>query len=218
LRGHNKDFRDDAPQVVIAMAVTRDGFPVRSWVFPGNTTDVTTIAQIKKDLNAWKLHRCVVVGDRGMMSEDNCRTLRGGGGGYILCVPMRRGEAEVKWALARAGRFQKVRDNLWVKEIWHPSRDAAKAQRFVICKNPDDEKRDRKQREDLLERLQAELEALTSLKEEHRKNRVHELMANKSYKRYLTELAGGRVKINRAKVRQEEKLDGKYLSRHPTRR
>src|SRR5207247_10140533 len=55
-------------------------------------------------------------------------------------------------------------------------------------------------------------EALASLKkEEHRKNRVHELMTNKSYKRYLTKLASGRLKIKRAKVHEEEKLDGKYL-------
>lgn len=211
MKGHNKDFRDDAPQVVIAMAVTRDGFPVRSWVFPGNTVDVTTIERVKKDLLSWKLRRCVLVGDRGMISEANCRTLTGGGGGYILGVPMRRGEKEVEFALSRAGRFQKVRDNLSVKEVWYPSPDHVKAQRFVICKNPDEKKRDRLQREELLERLEAELEALVALKPDHRKNRVHELMTNKSYKRYLTELASGQLKVNRAKVKEEERLDGKYL-------
>ena len=39
-----------APQVVVALAVTREGIPVKSWVFPGNTTDVSTIEIIKKDL------------------------------------------------------------------------------------------------------------------------------------------------------------------------
>ena len=37
--GHSKDHRADLPQVVIAMAVTRDGVPVRCWTFPGNTAD-----------------------------------------------------------------------------------------------------------------------------------------------------------------------------------
>jgi hypothetical protein len=41
-RGHSKNGRGDAPQIVIGMAVTREGFPVRHWVFPGNTVDVTT--------------------------------------------------------------------------------------------------------------------------------------------------------------------------------
>ena len=50
LRGHSKNGRGDAPQIVVGMAVTRDGFPVRHWVFPGNTVDVTTVAEVKDDL------------------------------------------------------------------------------------------------------------------------------------------------------------------------
>jgi hypothetical protein len=42
-RGYSKNGRSDAPQMVVGLAVTRDGFPVKSWVFPGNTADVTTI-------------------------------------------------------------------------------------------------------------------------------------------------------------------------------
>ncbi|MCA1677381.1 MAG: transposase, partial [Actinobacteria bacterium] len=37
--GKSKDSRDDLPQIVIGMAVTRDGIPVRVWCWPGNTTD-----------------------------------------------------------------------------------------------------------------------------------------------------------------------------------
>lgn len=53
-RGHSKEGRDANPQVVIALAVTRDGVPVRSWVLPGNTADVATVARIKADLHAWR--------------------------------------------------------------------------------------------------------------------------------------------------------------------
>jgi hypothetical protein len=38
-RGKSKDSRDDLPQVVVGMAVTRDGIPVRVWCWPGNTRD-----------------------------------------------------------------------------------------------------------------------------------------------------------------------------------
>src|SRR3954468_12994735 len=67
-RGHSKEGRDNQPQVVVAMAVTRDGMPVRSWVLPGNTADVATVARIKQDLHAWRLGRCLFVGDGGMYS------------------------------------------------------------------------------------------------------------------------------------------------------
>ena len=70
-RGHSKEGRDNQPQVVVALAVTRDGMPVRSWVLPGDTADVATVARIKEDLRAWRLGRCVFVGDAGMYSAAN---------------------------------------------------------------------------------------------------------------------------------------------------
>jgi len=50
LRGHSKDARPDLPQVVIGMAVTTGGLPVRLWVWPGNTTDTTVLQEVKADL------------------------------------------------------------------------------------------------------------------------------------------------------------------------
>src|SRR3990172_495523 len=64
-RGHSKDKRPDLAQVVIGFAVTRDGVPVRCWVWPGNTVDATVISEIKRDLNEWKLGRLVMVLDTG---------------------------------------------------------------------------------------------------------------------------------------------------------
>ena len=49
--GHSKDHRDDLPQVVIAMAVTRDGIPVRCWTFPGNTPDQKIIRKVQDAAN-----------------------------------------------------------------------------------------------------------------------------------------------------------------------
>src|ERR1700751_1434807 len=96
-RGHSKDSHDADRQVIIAMAVTRDGMPVRSWVLPGNTADVTTVARIKQDLHAWQLGRCLFIGDAGMYSADNLAALSRGLGRYVLAVPMRRvGEVEAE--------------------------------------------------------------------------------------------------------------------------
>ena len=44
--GKSKDSRDDLPQIVIGMAVTRDGIPVRVWCWPGNTADSALIRQV----------------------------------------------------------------------------------------------------------------------------------------------------------------------------
>jgi len=61
--GKSKDHRDDLPQVVIGMAVTREGIPVRVWSWPGNTGDSALIRQVKDELRDWTLSRVVWVAD-----------------------------------------------------------------------------------------------------------------------------------------------------------
>ncbi|MCB9945412.1 MAG: IS1634 family transposase [Geminicoccaceae bacterium] len=68
-RGHSKEGRDNDPQIVIALAVTREGVPVRSWIFPGNTPDVTTVQKVKDDLREMRLGRTLFVSDAGMYSR-----------------------------------------------------------------------------------------------------------------------------------------------------
>ena len=57
--GHSKDHRPDLPQVVIGLAVTREGIPVRVWVWPGNANDQTLVEQVKADLAGWRLGRAI---------------------------------------------------------------------------------------------------------------------------------------------------------------
>ena len=57
--------------MVVALAVTREGLPVHSWVFPDNTSDMATVAKVKADLKGWKLGRALFVRDGGLNSEEN---------------------------------------------------------------------------------------------------------------------------------------------------
>jgi transposase len=57
--GKSKDSRDDLPQVVIGMAVTRDGIPVRVWSWPGSTADSDLIRQVRRDIREWTLSRVI---------------------------------------------------------------------------------------------------------------------------------------------------------------
>ncbi|WP_222432410.1 IS1634 family transposase, partial [Leekyejoonella antrihumi] len=115
--GRSKDFRTDLPQVVIAMAVTRDGVPVRCWTFPGNEQDQKIIRTVKDDLGDWNLRRLVWVADRGFASAGNRAYLTRGGGHYIHAEKLRHTNREAAAALARPGRYKRLADNLRVKEI-----------------------------------------------------------------------------------------------------
>ncbi len=92
--GKSKDSRDDLPQVVIGMAVTRAGIPVRVWCWPGNTSDSALIRQAREDMRDWTLARVMWVADRGFSSARNRRELRRGGGHYIIGEKLRSGSTE----------------------------------------------------------------------------------------------------------------------------
>ena len=209
-RGHSKNGRTDAPQIVVGLAVTRDGLPVRSWVFPGNTSDTTTIEKVKEDLRGWRLNRCVFVGDAGMNSEENRRRLSLGGGKYILASRMRAGDEVTKEVVTRAGRYQIVAENLRVKEV--VVEDGERRRRYVVCHNPKEAERQHQHREKLLEELRLELESLREpgCGEQHSK-RACELLTSRRYGRFLRQSAGGVLNIDRAAVAAEARLDGKWV-------
>jgi transposase len=198
------------PQIVVGLAVTRDGLPVRSWVFPGETTDVTTVEKVKADLRGWKLGRCVFVGDAGMNSEDNRRTLALGGGKYILASRMRAGDEVTREVLTRAGRYQPVADNLEVKEVWVG--DGERRRRYVVCFNAQEAERQERHRTEVLAALTAELSTLrTPARGARHSKRACELLTTPRWGRYVRQTRRGLLRIDRAAVRAEENLDGKWV-------
>jgi transposase len=207
-RGHHKEGRDGNPQVVVGLALTREGLPVRSWVFPGNTADVTTIHHLKDDLRGWRLHRCVFVGDSGMFSEANRQRLSRALGRYILAVPRRKVTEVSLEVLTRAGRYRNVAHNLRVKEVWVG--EGERRRRYVVCHNPDEAAREQAHRTRLLELVRAELETLDVRQADHPK-KACELMASRRFGRYLQMDARGRLGLNMTKVAAEAKYDGKFV-------
>lgn len=209
LLGHSKDKRGDLPQVVIGLAVTKEGIPIRSWAFPGNTADATTVEQVQRDLAGWKLGRVVWVMDRGMTSEGNRLILQRAAGHYIVGEKLRDNNEINQAVLGTGGRYRQVADNLRVKEV--VIGQGAGRRRFVICYSPKEAQRDKERREKLVKRLQEALDSLGDLKGKSHTKAVCALRSHPAMSRYLKELAGGRLKVDRAKLRAEEKLDGKYL-------
>ena len=207
--GKSKDSRDDLPQVIVGMAVTRDGIPVRVWSWPGNTADSGLIRQVKKDLREWVLSKVIWVADRGFTSSQNRRVLMQGGGGYIIGEKLRSGSAEVKTVMSRQGRYKTVRDNLQVKEV-RPGDDS---DRFIICYNPGQAERDAAIRAKLIAQLEELISGTDQLTAAERAKLEGALAAKPGLKRFLRVTPAGLLRIDKAKAKAEENLDGKYLLR-----
>jgi hypothetical protein len=206
--GKSKDSRGDLPQIVIGMAVTRAGIPVRVWSWPGNTTDSALIRQAKADLREWTLARIVWVGDRGFTSAANRRDLRAGGHGYILGEKLRSGSADAQAALARPGRYQLVADNLQVKEV--KIRDD---ERFIVCFNPETADRDAALRQVMTGKLETLIAGSDALPARRRAELAGKISMMPGLHRYLRQTPGGLLRLDKAKIAAEAKLDGKYLLR-----
>jgi hypothetical protein len=204
--GHSKEGFW-APQVVVALAVTREGIPVRSWVLPGNTADVSTVEMVRSDLRGWNLGRAMFVADSGMNSVDNRSELARACGKYLLACRM-ASVADIKRdVLTKRGRYTVFKDNLHAKEVIVG--DGERRKRYILCYNPKEAKRQRKHRQMTVELLEDELQR-------HRDQSASaqwaiELLASRRFKRYLRVLKSGQVRIDRAAIREAEKYDGKWV-------
>jgi len=207
--GKSKDSRPDLPQVIVGMAVTRDGIPVRCWCWPGDTGDSALIRQARDDMREWTLARIIWVGDRGFSSAQNRRHLMRAGGAYILGEKLRSAAPDIQAALARQGRYRQVAENMHVKEV----RLADVDDRMVICYNPEAATRDAAIRGQLLTQLEQMIDGTDALSAADRARLAGVISAKPGLNRFLTTTAGGLLRIDRARIKAEQKLDGKFLLR-----
>jgi hypothetical protein len=207
--GHSKDHRNDLPQIVIGLAVTREGIPVRVWCWPGSTADSALIRQVKKDMRDWSLGRVVWVADRGFTSKANRKFLQQGGGGYIIGEKLRSGSAEAAAALSRQGRYKTVAGNLQVKEV----RLADAGDRFIVCFNPDQAVRDAAVRAKMISQLEDLIAGGDKLSITKRAELRGKIFTMPGPNRFLRVTPGGLLRVDLGKAKAEENLDGKYLLR-----
>ncbi len=207
--GKSKDSRDDLPQIVIGMAVTRDGIPVRVWSWPGNTSDSALIRQVKTDMRDWVLGKVIWVADRGFSSARNRRFLQQGAGGYIIGEKLRTESPLVKAALSRQGRYQQVAGNMQVKEVRLPDT----TDRLVICYNPDGAGRDAAIRAELIAKLEEMIAGTDKLTATKRAELRGKISTMPGLNRFLRVTPGGLLRTDKTKAKAEENLDGKYLLR-----
>jgi transposase len=87
-RGYSRDHRSDCKQVLLAVIVTPEGFPLSYEVWSGNTQDVSTLEGALHEVESkhGKARR-IWVFDRGIVSEANLQKLRDHGAQYVVGTP-----------------------------------------------------------------------------------------------------------------------------------
>ncbi|MHB8395422.1 MAG: IS1634 family transposase [Candidatus Dormibacteria bacterium] len=209
--GHSKDHRPDRPQVVIGMAVTKGGIPIRVWCWPGSQADMSVVPQVKAELGAWKLNRVVWVLDRGFNSEENRTELLGHGGNYIVSEKLRSRSADVQAVLSCPGRYRWVAPNLAVKDV--ELRHGSKVERFVLCRNSEEAARDGAVRQRLVEQLEKVIRGSDRWSQKRRWQLLGELRTKPGLNRFVGATEDGYLRVDRRAVAAEAHLDGKFVLR-----
>ena len=204
--GHSKEGTW-TPQIVVALAVTKDGLPVRSWIFPGNTSDSTTVERVRKDLRGWKLGRALFVADSGMNSEENRRELARAAGKYVLATRMGSVKEVREEVLSQRGRYTVISENLHAKEVILG--DGVGARRYILCYNPSEARRQKLHRETVVKELEEKLA-------EHPTHQATarwamELKTSGRYGRYLRVTKAGQIRLDKAAVKAAARFDGKWV-------
>jgi DDE family transposase len=209
-RGFSKDHRPDLYQMVVGAVLDGQGRPICCELWPGNTTDVTTLIPVVDRLRSrFGVRRVCVVADRGMISRETIEALERDERGwqYILGARMRSQNEVRDEVLSRAGRYRVVHPRrvqsddpspLKVKEVW------VDARRYVVCLNEDEARQDAADREAIVAALREQL-----------RSGDKSLVGNKGYRRYLS---GGpsHFRIDEAKVAEDARYDGKWVLRTNT--
>ena len=210
-RGFSKDHRPDLYQMVVGAVLDGQGRPICCELWPGNTTDVTTLIPVVDRLRSrFGVRRVCIVADRGMISRETIEALEQDERGWLYILGARmRSQNEVKdEVLSRAGRYRVVHpprvesddpSPLKVKEVWVGER------RYVVCLNEDEARKDAADREAIVKALREQL-----------RNGDKSLVGNKGYRRYLSDDGPQRFRIDEAKIAEDARYDGKWVLRTNT--
>jgi hypothetical protein len=203
--GKSKDHRPDRKQMVVGGLLDREGRPIASEIWPGNTADVRTLLPVVDRLRSrFALEELCIVADRGMISRETVAALEDEDTRchYILGARMRKVKEVRDVVLADPAPFEPVHpprtrsgdpEPLQVKEVRVGPR------RTIVCFNADQAKKDRADRDAIVRALESQL---------HQGDKS--LVGNKGYRKYL-KTAGSHFEIDPARVETEARYDGLWV-------
>jgi hypothetical protein len=202
--GHSKDFRPQLAQVVLGIVLDEQDRPIASFLWPGNTADVTTLLPVVQRLRSrFGVERACIVADRGMISAATIAALEAQKIDYILGARERSSKEVRETVLHDDGAAvpltiprQKGETDLAVKEV------KIEGRRYIVCRNEEEARKDAETRAKLLAGLQRKLA-----------KGGKSLVGNTGYRRFLAASEGDGFAIDPAKVEADAHFDGVFVLR-----
>lgn len=216
--GVSKDGKRQNKQLLLALVVTPDGYPLAHFLFPGNRAEKVALLEMLVELRQrYKLQRCVIVGDRGLISAPVIKALTEAGYEYILSLRARQSKTATAALEADADQWEAIDDNLFVQEVQLPDPPA----RVLLALNDEKQATDRAWREKLLEKAWAALDSLLErwesgrLKDEQSaiESATRALVQIDAHKFFRVRVTKGVLEVHEREDRlaKEARLDGVFV-------
>jgi len=188
--GFSKDGKNNHPQILLGLLVSRGGYPLAYDIFEGNTFEGHTMLGIVGRFQAkYNLEKLVVVADAGLLTRKNMDDLVKAGHEFILGARMRTAKAEVKQAVLGLGLSHGMSTVL-------PMEDGS---RMVVSCSLARAKKDAHNRARALAKLQAAIS----------KGRLTKAnINNRGYNRFLKMTGEVSVTLDQEKLMQDQQWDG----------
>jgi hypothetical protein len=205
--GRSKDYRPHLKQVILGMVLDGSDRPFASFLWPGNTADVTRLTPVVERLRTrFGINKVCVVADRGMISAATIAALEQQNIDYILGARERSTTEIRKTVLEDDGVAvplliprQKGATELAIKDITVGGR------RYVLCRNEEEAKKDAEARVAIIASLERKLAQGDKA-----------LVGNKGYRRFLATPGDEHFTIDPARVAEDERFDGVFVLRTNT--
>ena len=218
--GYSRDKRSDCVQVVVALVLTPEGFPVAYEVYPGNTRDTATLGEFldRIEKRYGKFRRTWLM-DRGIPTEEMLEKMRERGIDYLVGTPKGHLTRVEKPLLEKT--WVEARENVRVKILQQES------EFYVFVESQDRVAKERSMRRRRLKRLWASLSELRNRKSITRDDLLMHIGAFKKEAGRDFRLVNISIpkpqepvnentflfSLNRERLRQAYRREGRYLLR-----
>ncbi len=193
--GYSKEKRSDCTQVVFGLLVDTEGMPLGFDVYPGNTFEGKTIPSVMEKLKEkFKIRRFILVGDRGLFSNENLQSLKAKGDEFI--VGLKLGLLKDRHSeIYNLKNFKFINEDLAIYETSYNN------DRCIITWSRKRAERDKKVREDILSKIETQLSKKSIS--------TRSFLSNSNYKKYIVHpKSKSKPTLNKSAIEQSERTDG----------
>lgn len=204
--GYSKDQKYHVVQIVLALVVDSRGIPIAYDVFKGNLAETKTLIPVLDSLRKrFEINNITVVCDRGLASKTNVEALQEAKFHYVIATKLRVMSKKLKindlssYSVMPHQKTVPEQDRTYVRTMEHPQ---YKDTRLIVTYSPKRAKKDREDRERLIEKLKKKLSCSPD------ETTVKKVISNSGYKKYTNIKKGSQITVNESLIEEDAQWDG----------